>query len=113
MHLIDDTTDYQNTSGKTAYVIITFSAGVQTQKRLVRIFSAPTTNSITSATEVFDSQDVLGASSWNSNGNRLTSYVVPIQDNHFIVIQNYTGAAGDIDIPATAGADAIVIEQAP
>lgn len=116
LHLVDDSTAYQNNSGQTAYAIVTVSAVTDSAAdRAFKIYSAPTTDSVAAATEVFDSTDLLNASTAFDNPNdRATSWQVPIQDTHYIVIENTSGASSrNINIPNTEGVNfALVIEQA-
>jgi len=88
LHLEDDTTDYQNTSGFNAFAAITVEAdntGILT--RHIKIFSSPTTNSITSATLLYEygSQQT---PMLNADGEKLSITGLKIQDDHFLVIQN-------------------------
>jgi len=65
---------------------------------------------------VFDSDDVTNGTGWNSSGEKLTSWKFEVQPNHFIVLENTSGASSR-DIRVTGGNtgtfEAIVIEQAP
>jgi len=116
LHLGDDSTDYQNTTGKTVYVIVTVSVLSAGGDRAYKIWSAPTTDSKTAATEVFDSDDIdTGANGFDATGDKLTSFLVPIQDNHFIVIENTSGASSrviQITDPQSLAMQALVIEPA-
>lgn len=109
LHTSDDSTDYKNTTGKVAQVIITVQARLDASLRNFKIYSAPTTDSVTGAILVFDT----AVSDFNTLGTantKLTINMVDIQNNHFVVIQNTTGVAGKINIPG--GINAIVIEHA-
>ena len=51
---------------------------------------------------------------WTSANERVTSLLVPIQNNHYIVVENTSGTSRDINILQTEEfGQAIVIEQAP
>lgn len=90
-------TAYQNTSGNTAFVIVSGNiAGTGVNARF-KLYSAPTTDSKAGATEVFDSDDIV--SSWNAVSSRTTSFLVPIQDNHFIVFENLSVSAQPMNVP--------------
>lgn len=113
LHLMDDSTDYQNTSGNTAYAIVTATAITDAGDRAFKIWSAPTTDSKTAATQVFDSAVAFNNLLWDGNNELLTSWQVPITDQHFIVIENTSGATPrNINIANSATPlPAIVIEQ--
>lgn len=100
IHEADDTTPYQNNSGNDAWAILQVRAdSADTNARRFEIYSAPTLDSSVGATKVFDSDDSVRATSLNANGEILTTPVVgPIQNGHYIVLKNKTGAAGDIDV---------------
>jgi len=96
----DDSTDYKNTSTKIAYAIISVRADGTSGQRKFKIYSAPTFDSKVAATEVFNSEDLLiKPASWSGAGEIVTSLLVPIQNNHYIVVENTSGAASlDIHI---------------
>ena len=103
----------QNNTGKIAYAIVSVTASVDTGDRDYKLWSAPTTNSIVGATQVFDSKDQLSSSAlFDAANDTLTSNLVPIQDTHFIVLENTSGASPrQIDVPSNSSPRAIVIEQ--
>jgi len=114
LHLADDTTAYQNTSGKTAYAMITVRAITDAGERNFKIYSAPTTNSKAAATEVYNSDDWLVTTGWDATGEKVTTHLLPIQNNHFIVLENTSGASPrNIEVDDTETLEAFVIEQAP
>jgi len=85
LHLQDDSTDYQNTSGAVAYaVIIVRGDGTGTQARHIKIYSAPTTNSKVGATELFD----YDGPDFDANNQLITTPILEIQNNHYIVVEN-------------------------
>jgi hypothetical protein len=115
MHLVDDSTSYQNTSGKTAYAMITVNALTNAGDRAYKIWSSPNDNDKTSGTEVFDSTDVLtDLNLFDADDDKLTSYLVPITNNHYIVVENTSGASSrNISVGTDTGnLRAFVIEQA-
>ena len=115
LHLADDSTDYQNTSGKTAYAIVTVNAAVNSGDRAFKIWSAPTTNSKTAAIEVYDSADWAHTSTgFDGSSDKFSSVLVPITVNHFVVIENTSGTSSrNINVSASDFPFAMVIEQAP
>lgn len=114
LHVKDDSTSYQNTTGKTAYAIITVNASTQTGvERDFKVHSAPTDNSKTAATLLYDTTNFIG--SWATINTRVTTPLLAIADNHFIVIENTSGASSrNLSVPASNSLEsfAIVIEQA-
>ena len=117
LHLLNDSTDYQNTSGKTAYAVITVNSQTGVTPKKFKIYSAPTINSKSGATLVFDSTTLMqGTTSMNANGEKLTTWLLPIQNNHFIVLENTTGTSSQfINVILSTATDdifALVIEQA-
>ncbi len=109
LHLGDDTTDYQNTTGSTVYVIISIEAFTDIGTRAYKIYSAPTTDSVAGATEVFDSANLPSDQAWDAGGELLTSFLVPIQDNHFIVVENTSGAGSRrLNLPMPGAGAAIL-----
>jgi hypothetical protein len=113
LHLSDDSTDYQNTSGKVAYAMVTITSDGDSGARSAKIYSAPTTDSKTAATEVWDSLNFTAATAWGPS-ELITSWLVPIQNNHYIVIENTSGATPrDIKVDIVNNTFfAFVIEQA-
>ena len=109
LHIFDDSTSYQNTSGADAYAIVTVrKSNITTANTGFKIWSSSTENSAT-GTEVYDSADYLAQSSWQSQNDKLTSQLVTISNSHYINIENSStpGSSGiDIDVLG----DAIVIE---
>lgn len=85
LHLPDDSTAYQNTSGFDAQVIILIRGrDTGTQARHIKVYSAPTTDSTSSATEVFD----YDGTNFNASTSLLTTPPLKISNNHYIVIEN-------------------------
>lgn len=119
LHLIDDSTSYQNTSGSTAYVIMTLNSVVGSTRKQVKVWSSPNNDSVTGATEVWDSNDHTvdtSGAGWTGTNDKFTTHILPIQNNHYIVIENNTGVVGQsVEVLGddSGPADAIVIEQAP
>lgn len=114
LHLADDTTDYQNNTGKIAYAMVTMSSDSDSGARAAKIYSAPTTDSKAAALEVWDSVDALAGSAWNASES-ITSWLVPIANGDFIVIENTSGVTPrDIRVSAPSPRfNAFVIEQPP
>lgn len=111
IHLADDLTDYQNQTGGTVYAMITLTVSSPAGARSFKVWSAPTTDSKVGATEVFDSDDwVVG--SWSAISDKLTTTILPISNNHFIVIENTTGVTSmPISVQNTeTSIQAVVIE---
>lgn len=111
LHLPDDTTAYQNNSGKIAYAIVTFIAASLSGARSIKIYSAPTSDSVTGATEVWNSDDHT-VNSWSATNSLFTSVLVEIQDSHYIVIENNTGLSGRVVRVQANNEHSLVIEQA-
>lgn len=113
IHESDDSTDYKNTSGKTAYFIVTVNAGTNSGERSFKIWSGPTTDTTTGATQVFDLADVKSANGFFAISDKYTSYLVPISNNHFAILENTSGAASrELNVSsAIANLHAVVIEQ--
>jgi len=84
----EDNTDYQNTSGFNAFAVIVLDgrdSGIAT--RHVKIYSAPTTDSISGATLVFETGQV-DNDNFDAGGDYVTTPPLKIQDNHYIVVEN-------------------------
>ena len=96
IHLDDNSTAYQNTTGDVVHAIISPEVESGVSFSSYKLYSAPTTDSVASATEVFDSTDII--SNWDLINTFLTSVLVPIQNNHFIVIENTSSSAVNIRI---------------
>lgn len=114
VHIGESTTDYQNTTLETAYAIISLVNTGPNGERRWKIYSAPTTNSIVGATEVFDSDDlIIPPGEYVGFTDRLTSNLVPIQPNHFIVVENVSGASSRLisTSPDAEPQSGVVIEQ--
>ena len=114
LHSGSSTTSYQNTTGRTVYAIVTVTAGNPNTNPRWKLFSAPTNDSIAAATEVFDSDNIINILS-TIFSDRLTSLLVPIQDNHFIVLQNLdSNVAGIITVNTPDGnnVNGLVVEPA-
>jgi len=114
LHSGSSTTSYQNTTGRTVYAIITVVIGNPNTNPRWKIFSAPTNDSIASATEVFDSDNTINILS-NNSSDRLTSFLVPIQNNHFIVLQNLDSNVSNeirVAVADENGLSGLVVEPA-
>lgn len=110
IHLEDDSTSYQNTSGADAAAVIIISAvtsGAQT--RHIKVWSGPTENSTTSATLEFEIGSAAGF--WlNAAGESVTVGPIIIQNNHYITLENVDDSrAGTNNISVTLGA--FVVER--
>jgi len=84
----DDDTDYQNTSGFDAMAIVIIQAldtGAAT--RHVKLWSAPTTNSTTSATLLVEYGGT-DSTHFDASNDLLTMPPVKIQNNHYLVVEN-------------------------
>ena len=114
LHLADDSTDYQNTTGGTVYAIISVQAITNSGDRAYKIYSAPTAGSLASATEVYDSADwITSPNSFDASGEIVTSALVPIQDNHYIIVENTSGAASrNLRLTNSNEQNALVVEPA-
>ena len=108
VHLNDDATDYQNSSSKDAYALLTIRAtGAGVTSRTFKIYSAPTTDSVAGATEIMNF--VPRSAQLNASGQTVSTILLKIQPNHFIVIQNNTvGLNNDIDSALFVG---VVVER--
>jgi len=97
IHETNDSTSYQNTSGKDAFVILVVVArGAGSATRAFKIYSSPNDNSKTSATEVYEFPS--GAAGMTVSLNQFTTPPLKIQNNHFCVIENNSGdGTSDID----------------
>ena len=112
LHLSDDSTSYQNTTGNTVYAIVTPRITTDGTLNSYKLYSAPTDNSVASAIEVFDLADFTVDWDISATFDRFTSSLVAIQNNHFIVLEN-TGTGGSIinvDIVDVKGPFALVVE---
>lgn len=115
----DDVTGaaYQNTSGSTALAVLTIqgnSSGVLT--RHVKIYSGPTTDSVTGATLLLEVGAVV-TGFLNASDNRFTTPPLKIQNNNFIIVENVDDSrAGINNLIVLGGATAggifsIVVER--
>ncbi len=97
VHLSDDSTSYQNNSGKDAFAIIKLTARDSgTGSRAFKIYSSPNDNSKTSATEVYDFD---GNTGFNNTSEDWTTPPLKIQNTHFCVVECLSGnALRDIDV---------------
>jgi len=112
LHRSDDSTAYQNTTGNVVHVIVTPIITNDGPLNSYKIYSAPNNDSLTGATEVFDLADFTINWDISASFDRWTSALVPIQDNHFIVIEN-TGTGGAlfrIETNDTQGPFSLVVE---
>ena len=96
VHDETDSTAYQNTSGNTAFAIIILKASnTGTQVRHIKVWSGPNADSTTSATLLFEFGSTTGSSFMNNNNEKFTLPVLPIQNNHYLTIENVDdGRAG-------------------
>lgn len=84
----EDDTDYQNTSGFNAIAVIIMNCdNTGAAQRHVKIYSAPTTDSTSSATLLFEIGKA-DNSVFNANNDSYTTPPLKIQNNHFIVVEN-------------------------
>jgi len=112
LHMDDDSTSYQNISGKKAGAILTISCrGAGVLSRHFKLYSAPTDNSTAAATEIFD-YDGDGKVGMDAAGEHLTVLIPEsIQNNHYLVLENVDESrAGVNDIHV--GRQAWIAEQA-
>ena len=89
IHVEDNSTSYQNTTGNDAFATVTlkaFSSGTAT--RHAKIWSSPNDNSITGATLLYEVGTVDVAGLFDTAGDELTFVDCKIADNHFLVIEN-------------------------
>lgn len=100
MHLADDTTAYQNLTGEIAYAIVSVETTAALSNTSYKLYSAPTTDSVADAIEVFDSTDIF--SDWDVANTFMTSVLVSIQNNHFIVLENTSTNAAPIRVRTPA-----------
>jgi len=93
LHELDDSTNYKNTTGKTVYVIINIIAIDDAGTRACKVYSGPTADSKTGATLLFDSTKYIPDDAiWNASQEKITTFVLAIQNNHFVNIENTSGA---------------------
>jgi len=97
VHLDDDSTSYQNTTGLDSVVVLQIRAvNSGTTDRNFKVYTSPNDNSKTGATEVF-SMDVI--SYLNALNDVFTTPPLAIKNNHFCVVENNSGdATSDIDV---------------
>ena len=95
MHLEDDSTSYQNTSGQDAYFALEIFITNSTGTRDIAIYSSPNDNSKTSATLVH----TINSPNFGGTINRFwTTPVLRVQNNEYIVVENNSAASDDLDI---------------
>ena len=109
--------DYQNLSGFDAMAVIVLNGNdTGGATRHVKIWSAPTTDSITAATLVFETGDS-DNNYFDANLDRLTTPPCRIQDNHFIVVENIddsragTNNVNVIGVVETSEASTVIVER--
>jgi len=116
LHLVDDSTSYKNVSGSIAYAVVTVKvSGTPAPKRKFKIYSSPTDNTPAGA-PIFDSENfVLASNDFDNAGDKSTAYLLPIQDDHFIILENLTGTASrEILVDnITQNFETFVIEKIP
>lgn len=103
VHIQDNATSYQNTSGFDAFAILVVEASGVAQTRIINIYDSPTDNSTAGATLRFD----INQNFFDSTNEKLTTPPMKISNNNFCVVENVTGAAGDIIIEVQS----IVVER--
>lgn len=110
LHVRDNSTSYQNTSGSDAVAVLNISANAAgTSARHVKIFSSPSDDSITSATLILDIDQ---SGILDANGEILTVLCPNIQNNHYLVIQNVDESrAGDNSISVQPTSISYVVER--
>ena len=88
VHIEDDTTSYQNTSGNPAYT--SFSIGTSQAggaQRHVKIYSSPTDDSATGAILLFEIGTV-DTPAFDGPTDSLTVSNLKIENNHYLVVEN-------------------------
>lgn len=108
----DNTTIYQNNSGKTAIVSLVISAtGSGTLERHPRVYSAPNSGNLTGALLRWE----IGTTQTNildADLELLTTPPLFINDNHFIVVENVDDSRAGINSILVTPISAVV-ERAP
>jgi len=113
----EDNADYKNISGKNAIAVIILegrNSGAAT--RHIKIYSGPTTDSITGATKVFETGQTDGGY-FDAANDLLTLPPVKIQNNHFIIVENVddsragTNAVGLIGTNSLNTVTSFVVER--
>lgn len=99
IHMDDDTTAYQNTTGNAAFATLRITAtGSGSSTRHIRIYSAPTSDSTSSATLLFEF-GTGDTNAFDSSGNTMTVSGLKIQNNHYLVLENVDDSrAGTNDV---------------
>ena len=101
LHLIDNSTSYQNNSGNDAFVILIINViGAGGNARQVLLYDAPTNDSIAGATLRLDTGAI--TSILNNIGAKLTVGPIRISNGNYCVIHNSSAATNDITIPLLA-----------
>jgi hypothetical protein len=99
LHTDDDSTAYQNTSGNAAFANIELTAAnASGANRHIKIFSSPTIDSITGATELIEiGQSTAGL--LENNGDTMVVKDLRIEPNHYLTIQHIDDSrTGDIRV---------------
>ena len=92
IHEADDSTSYQNNSGKDAFVIMILQVGATvTDVASYKIWDSPTNNTAT-GTVRFDTQGAFLANQMNAVGQRITLGPFKISPNNFCVINPVANA---------------------
>lgn len=111
VHLFDNSTPYQNTSGKDAYFVLQVRVTGSAGDRIIEIYSSDDPDSLTTST-LLQTLDSSGISEWDATGDKLSSQVLVVPTGRYITIQNISGTTGfSVDIEIDDGS--IVVEQTP
>lgn len=101
IHLIDDSTSYQNNSGNDAFIILILQAvGAGIVARQALLYDAPTDNSTAGATLRLDTGSISGI--LRDTGDRLTIGPIRISNGNYCVIHNSAVATNDIKVQLAA-----------
>lgn len=104
IHLADDVSSYQNTSGNDAFVIMVISSkGAGSVTRDIKIWDSPVNNDKTGGA-ILRLESSTGLPGFlNGSNKKATMGVIKISNNNYCVIENATvGATNDINISDTA-----------
>lgn len=109
MHLYDDSTSYQNTSGATAYFTLAIVISSATGDRIIKIHSSPNDDSLTGATllETLDSSSI---SEWDAVNDVVSTAILGVENNHYIIVENATGVSGR-NVEVQLNKSSVVVEQ--
>lgn len=111
VHLENNTTDYQNTTGQDAFAVLVLNAvGSGTVQRHVKIWSGGTVNSISGATLLFEINSAVVVTILDNAAEKFTTPILTIQNNHYLTIENVDDSrAGTNDI--SVASDSWVVER--